>query len=72
MNLPNSSGASKFEKFYRVPQAAPWKRGSTGLGLALISRLVDCIGGKISVSSGAGHTTFTVERALDYQSPGAD
>jgi len=61
-----------FEKFYRIPQADPWKRGGTGLGLALVSRLVDCIGGKISVSSGAGHTTFTVELPLDYQSPGAD
>ncbi|HEY9896229.1 MAG TPA: sensor histidine kinase, partial [Candidatus Sericytochromatia bacterium] len=50
-----------FEKFYRVPQADPWKRGGTGLGLALVSKLVDCLGGKISVSSGSGHTTFTVQ-----------
>ncbi|MBD2072760.1 CHASE2 domain-containing protein [Phormidium sp. FACHB-592] len=50
-----------FEKFYRVPQADPWKRGGTGLGLALVSKLVDCLGGKISVNSGSGHTTFTVQ-----------
>ena len=53
-----------FEKFYRVPQADPWKRGGTGLGLALVSKLVDYLGGKISVNSGSGHTTFTVQLPL--------
>lgn len=55
-----------FEKFYRVPQADPWKRGGTGLGLALVSRLVDYLGGKILVKSGAGSTTFTVQLPLVY------
>ncbi|XGV96965.1 MAG: CHASE2 domain-containing protein [Leptolyngbya sp. BL-A-14] len=55
-----------FEKFYRVPQADPWKRGGTGLGLALVSKLVECLGGKILVNSGSGHTTFIVQLPLDY------
>lgn len=55
-----------FEKFYRVPQADPWKRGGTGLGLALVHKLVECLGGKILVDSGSGHTTFTVQLPLDY------
>ncbi|MBW4583302.1 MAG: CHASE2 domain-containing protein [Tildeniella nuda ZEHNDER 1965/U140] len=58
-----------FEKFYRIPQSDPWKRGGTGLGLALVSKLVDYLGGKISVNSGSGHTTFTVQLPLVYQSP---
>ena len=59
-----------FEKFYRVPQADPWKRGGTGLGLALVSKLVDYLGGKISVKSGSGHTTFTVQLPLAGQIEG--
>lgn len=55
-----------FEKFYRVPQADPWKRGGTGLGLALVSKLVECLGGKILVNSGSGHTAFTVQLPLVY------
>ena len=58
-----------FEKFYRVPQADPWKRGGTGLGLALVSKLVDCLGGKISVNSGSGHTTFTVQLPTADEQP---
>ncbi|HEY9656777.1 MAG TPA: HAMP domain-containing sensor histidine kinase, partial [Crinalium sp.] len=60
-----------FEKFYRVPQADPWKRGGTGLGLALVSKLVDCLGGKISVNSGSGHTTFTVQLPTADEQPAA-
>ncbi len=50
-----------FEKFYRVPQADRWKRGGTGLGLALVQKLVQCLGGSIHVTSEAGYTTFTIQ-----------
>lgn len=49
-----------FEKFYRVPNADPWKQGGTGLGLALAQKLVEQLEGKIEVESGNGKTTFTV------------
>ncbi len=49
-----------FEKFYRVPNADPWKQGGTGLGLALVQKLVEQLGGEIQVASGDGWTTFTV------------
>ena len=29
-----------FDKFYRIPQNDPWKHGGTGLGLALVKKLV--------------------------------
>ncbi|MBW4691306.1 MAG: CHASE2 domain-containing protein [Lyngbya sp. HA4199-MV5] len=64
--IPASELPRIFEKFYRVPQADPWKRGGTGLGLALVSRLVDYLGGKILVNSGSGTTTFTVQLPLKY------
>ena len=50
-----------FDKFYRVPNADPWKQGGTGLGLALVQKLVEQLQGTIQVESGAGWTTFTVQ-----------
>jgi len=49
-----------FEKFYRVPNADPWKQGGTGLGLALVQKLVEQLQGKIEVESRDGWTNFTV------------
>lgn len=50
-----------FNKFYRIPDADPWKQGGTGLGLALVQKLVEQLQGQISVKSQGGWTTFTVE-----------
>ena len=50
-----------FEKFYRVLNADPWKQGGTGLGLALVQKLVERLQGTIEVESSRGWTTFTVE-----------
>lgn len=53
-----------FDKFYRVPNADPWKQGGTGLGLALVQKLVTYLGGTIRVKSGNHQTCFTVELPL--------
>jgi signal transduction histidine kinase/pSer/pThr/pTyr-binding forkhead associated (FHA) protein len=53
-----------FDKFYRVPNADPWKQGGTGLGLALVKRLVEQLQGSVSAHSAEGMTTFTVELPL--------
>jgi PAS domain S-box-containing protein len=50
-----------FEKFYRVPKADIWKQGGTGLGLALVQKLVSQLQGTITVESTGGWTTFTVK-----------
>ncbi|HEY9780290.1 MAG TPA: ATP-binding protein [Leptolyngbyaceae cyanobacterium] len=49
-----------FDKFYRVPNTDRWKQSGTGLGLALVQKLVECLRGTISVESKSGWTTFTV------------
>ncbi len=60
VEIPSAELPHIFEKFYRVNHAPPWK-GGTGLGLALVQKLVECLGGTILVESSNGWTTFTVE-----------
>ena len=47
-----------FERFYRVPNNDPWQHGGTGLGLALVKKLMDRLQGTITVRSGNGETCF--------------
>ena len=49
-----------FDKFYRIPSNDPWKQGGTGLGLALVKRLVTHLKGSIHVESNKGQTHFIV------------
>ena len=49
-----------FDKFYRCLRADPWSQGGTGLGLALVEKLVEHLQGSIQVESAAGWTTFGV------------
>jgi signal transduction histidine kinase len=49
-----------FEPFYRIPNNDPWKYGGTGLGLALVHKLVKHIGASINVDSVLNQTTFKV------------
>lgn len=49
-----------FEKFYRIPSHDPWKHGGTGLGLALVKKLVELLQGTIAVTSENNWTEFTV------------
>lgn len=66
-NIPHSELPHIFEKFYRVPNADPWKRGGTGLGLALVQKLVEQSGGTIKAESTDGWTSFTVRLPTQIQ-----
>lgn len=54
-----------FDKFYRIPSSDRWQQGGTGLGLALVKRLVGYLGGSIWAETLPGQTCFIVE--LPYQ-----
>lgn len=58
--IPPTELSRIFDKFYRVPNGDRWKQGGTGLGLALVQRMVTELGGTIEVASDQGWTSFTV------------
>ncbi|MEM6445093.1 MAG: ATP-binding protein [Cyanobacteria bacterium P01_D01_bin.123] len=53
-----------FERFYRVPHGDRWEQGGTGLGLTLVQKLVNRLGGHIRATSNADLTTFHVDLPL--------
>ena len=55
-----------FEKFYRIPRNDRWKQGGTGLGLALVKKLIEHLGGMIQVKSDSEHTTFTISLPTQF------
>lgn len=61
VEIPVSEHDRIFEKFYRIPKSDPWKHGGTGLGLALVKKLVERLEGTICVESFQGKTTFVVQ-----------
>ncbi|MEW6494790.1 MAG: ATP-binding protein [Cyanobacteriota bacterium] len=61
VEIPPEEMLRIFDPFYRIPGNDPWKHGGTGLGLALVRKLVNRLQGKIEVVSTQGWTTFTLE-----------
>ncbi|TVQ18525.1 MAG: PAS domain S-box protein [Leptolyngbya sp. DLM2.Bin15] len=61
VEIPASERDRIFDRFYRIPNHDPWKHGGTGLGLALVQKLVACLGGTIQVDSGDHRTWFTLQ-----------
>ncbi len=72
--IPADQLARIFDPFYRIPSNDPWKHGGTGLGLALVKRLVHYMQGAIEATSQDGWTTFSLELplALDLEKSDPD
>lgn len=50
-----------FDQFYRIPNNDPWQYGGTGLGLTLVKKLSEIIGGSITVTSDRHSTIFCLQ-----------
>ncbi|MFQ3636627.1 MAG: ATP-binding protein, partial [Cyanobacteriota bacterium] len=61
VEIPAAERDRIFEKFHRIPDHDVWHQGGTGLGLALVKKLVERLGATIYVDSQHSATTFTVE-----------
>ncbi|MEB3360278.1 MAG: GAF domain-containing protein [Synechococcales bacterium] len=64
IEIPEAERDRIFDKFYRIPSHDPWKHGGTGLGLALVKKIVYRLGGTLSLDSVSGRVTFTIRFAL--------
>jgi len=69
--IPEVEISKIFDKFYRCPNADPWKQGGTGLGLALVQKLVERLQGEIQVTSQAGWTQFKITLPARCEAPPA-
>ncbi len=67
VEIPTAEFSRIFDKFYRIPSNDPWKQGGTGLGLALVKKLIIYLGGTIFVESKYNSTCFTVQLPLIQQ-----
>jgi signal transduction histidine kinase len=61
VEIPAEEAGRVFDKFFRIPKLDLRKAGGTGLGLALVQKLVQRLDGTITLESSAGQTCFTVE-----------
>lgn len=66
IGIPADQLSAIFEPFHQIDSALSRAHEGTGLGLALVKRLVDLHGGRISVASTEGRgTVFTVELPVE-------
>ncbi|MEP1062501.1 MULTISPECIES: sensor histidine kinase [Cyanophyceae] len=70
--IPSHELPHIFKKFYRVIGTDQWQQGGTGLGLALVKKLVEHMNGTIEVSSGQKQTTFIMATPLSLHSDVAE
>ncbi|MBW4657877.1 MAG: CHASE2 domain-containing protein [Drouetiella hepatica Uher 2000/2452] len=63
--IPGAELDRIFDKFYRISSGDRWNQGGTGLGLALVKKLVEYLGGTIAATSQLGQTIFTIKVPID-------
>jgi signal transduction histidine kinase/DNA-binding response OmpR family regulator len=69
VTIPEHELERIFDKFYRISEGDRWKQGGTGLGLALVRRLVELSNGSVWATSGANQTCFVVTLPVEDITP---
>ncbi|WP_448564843.1 PAS domain S-box protein [Trichothermofontia sp.] len=64
--IPPTEYDRVFDKFYRIPKNDPWKHGGTGLGLALVKKLVERLHGTIAIHSANQQVNFVITLPIDW------
>ncbi len=65
IEIPLEERKHIFDKFYRIPSHDPWKHGGSGIGLALVKKLVKLLNATIELDSQEAQTTFTVKFTIE-------
>jgi PAS domain S-box-containing protein len=60
VEIPVTEQERVFERFYRISSNDPWKHEGTGLGLALVKKLVEHLGGAIALESHDNFVRFVL------------
>lgn len=70
VDIPPEEQQRVFEHFYRIPTHDPWQYGGTGLGLALVKKLVERLHGTIRLTSEHKRTEFAVSLPVSCTAQG--
>ncbi|MEN9264859.1 MAG: GAF domain-containing protein, partial [Thermostichales cyanobacterium BF4_bins_65] len=60
VEIPADRQGKIFDKFFRLPNLDHWNQGGTGLGLPLVRKAVELLGGSIKLTSRQRQTQFEV------------
>ncbi|MFP7288146.1 ATP-binding protein [Shouchella clausii] len=74
IGIPEEARLQLFQPFYQVDNGLTRRREGTGLGLAIVKKLVELMGGEISVRPNEGHGTsflFSIELETADTIPGS-
>lgn len=66
ITIPDAERDRIFDKFYRIPNGDPWKHGGTGLGLALVKKLVERLDGSIALENPTNQVIFKIQLPLRH------
>lgn len=59
--IPHREIPRLFDMFHRVPKGDPWRTSGTGIGLTLVKKLTETLGGTVQVTTGNSGNAFTIQ-----------